>query len=55
VRRALECLDDRSRALVDAYLRLGSWIHAAREIGVSVATASRLKAKIIATAQALAL
>jgi RNA polymerase sigma factor (sigma-70 family) len=55
VRRALDTLDERSRALVDAFLRLGSWIHAAREIGVSPATASRMKDKIIETAQALAL
>lgn len=55
VRRALDTLDERSRALVAAFLRLGSWYHAAREIGVSASTASRMKDKIIATAQALAL
>jgi DNA-directed RNA polymerase specialized sigma24 family protein len=55
VRRALDTLDERSRSLVEAFLRLGSWFHAAREIGVSPATASRMKERIIAAAQALAL
>lgn len=55
VKRNLEALDERCSALLDAYLRHGSWFHAAKELGISPPTASRLKAKIIATAQALAL
>lgn len=48
VRAALESLEGRERALVEAFLRLGSWLLAAREIGVSTPTASRMKAAIIA-------
>jgi DNA-directed RNA polymerase specialized sigma24 family protein len=48
VRAALESLEGRERDLVDAFLRLGSWLLAAREIGVSPATASRMKAAIVA-------
>jgi len=45
---AVETLEDRERALVHAFLRLGSWMLAAKEIGVSPATASRMKADIVA-------
>lgn len=55
VKEALAALDERSQALVSAYLKSGSWSHAAREIGVSPATASRMKAAIVEAAQALAL
>lgn len=48
VRVAIEALEGRERALVDAFLRLGSWMMAARDIGVSPATASRMKTAIVA-------
>lgn len=47
VRVAIEALEGRERALVDAFLRLGSWMMAAKEIGVSPATASRMKSAIV--------
>lgn len=48
VRVAVRSLEGRERDLVDAFLRLGSWLLAAREIGVSPATASRMKTAIVA-------
>lgn len=48
MRRAIEALRPRYRALVDAFLDKGCWYKAAREIGVSQATASRMKVKIVA-------
>jgi RNA polymerase sigma factor (sigma-70 family) len=45
---AVETLEDRERSLVHAFLRTGSWMLAAKEIGVSPATASRMKAAIVA-------
>jgi len=45
---AIEALETRERDLVKAFLRLGSWLKAANEIGVSPATASRMKTVIIA-------
>lgn len=47
IRAAIASLDERSQALIGAFYRHGSWGEAAKEIGISPATASRMKAKII--------
>lgn len=49
IRAAFASLEPRCRALLDAFERLGSWGEAAKEIGVSAATASRMKASIAAS------
>lgn len=46
IREAFAALEPRQRALLAAFERLHSWGKAAREIGVSAATASRMKAEI---------
>lgn len=48
IRAAFATLEPRQRALLAAFERLQSWGEAAREIGVSAATASRMKAQIAA-------
>lgn len=48
IRVALESLNPRQRALLDAYVRHECWSRAAKEIGVSAATASRIKGQIAA-------
>lgn len=49
---ALEALDGTQRALVEAYVRHGSWLHAARELGMSPVQACRMKKQIVAQLQA---
>lgn len=46
IRAAFNALEPRQRALLEAFERLHCWGKAAKEIGVSSATASRLKAQI---------
>lgn len=46
IRAAFAALEPRQRALLEAFERLHCWGKAAKEIGVSAATASRLKAAI---------
>jgi RNA polymerase sigma factor (sigma-70 family) len=46
IRAAFTSLEPRQRALLAAFERLQSWSKAAEEIGVSAATASRMKAAI---------
>lgn len=48
IRAAFETLEPRQRALLAAFERTLSWGKAAKEIGVSPATASRMKAAIAA-------
>jgi len=50
---ALSRLTERQRALVTAYLDLGSWGQAAAAIGVSNATASRIKAEAVDALRAI--
>lgn len=47
IRAALAALTERERALVEAFVRLGSWVSAADEIGVSRVKAHRMKVAII--------
>lgn len=51
IRMALESLKPRHRALLEAYVRLQCWSRAAAAIGVSPATASRMKDQIAARLQ----
>lgn len=46
IRAAFSALEPRQRALLEAFERLGCWSRAAADIGVSPATASRMKAQI---------
>lgn len=48
IRAAIAALDEREQALLAAFERSRNWGKAAREIGVSPATASRMKASIAA-------
>jgi DNA-directed RNA polymerase specialized sigma24 family protein len=48
IRMALESMKPRHRALLEAYVRHQCWSRAAAEIGVSPATASRMKDQIAA-------
>lgn len=48
IRMALESMKPRYRALLEAYVRHQCWSRAAAEIGVSPATASRMKDQIAA-------
>lgn len=48
IRAAFAALEPRQRALLEAFERTQSWGEAAKEIGVSPATASRMKAAIAA-------
>lgn len=47
IRAAFAALEPRQRALLEAFERTLSWGRAAKEIGVSAATASRMKAQIL--------
>lgn len=48
IRAAFNALEPRQRALLEAFERLQCWYKAAKEIGVSGATAHRMKVKIAA-------